>query len=238
PNTDLVIHVGDLINHANNDYEWAEWHAATAALNRTIPMIVTPGNHEYLKNLDGKKTQFSDYWVPGFPLPYAWEQGPYCMDYDFVRFIVLNSNTGLNTQAEWLDSVLTATRQEWAVIVSHHPIFSGAKDRQNKGLLENWLPVIEKHKNKIGLVLQGHDHTYARGGLEDRKSHDKEKPSYPVFTVAVAGDKYYPLFRQPWMDVSYDKTSSFQSISITRDKIRYKAYSETNKLMDYFEISK
>lgn len=237
PETDLVIHAGDLINHADNDYEWAEWHAAAASLNRSIPMITTPGNHEYLKNLDGRKVQLSAYWKPSFPFPYAWEQGPYYTDYEHVRFIVLNSNASLDKQGVWLDSVLTETKKTWTVILTHHPVFSGAKDRQNKGLLENWLPVIEKHQDKIGLVLQGHDHTYARGGLENRK-HDRNNPSNPVFTVTVVGDKYYPLYEQPWMDVSYDKTSSYQSIFITKDKIIYRAFSETNEKIDFFEINR
>ncbi len=237
PTADLVVHSGDLINHANNDYEWAEWHAASAPMNRSIPMITTPGNHEYLKDLEGKKVELSAYWKPSFPFPYAWEQGPYYIDYPLARFIVLNSNRSLDKQAVWLDSLLTETKQPWTVIVTHHPVFSGAKDRQNKGLLENWLPVIEKHQDKIGLVLQGHDHTYARGGLKSR-NNDVHKPSYPVFTVTVTGDKYYPLYKQSWMDVSYDKISSYQAITITKDKIIYKAFSETSELIDFFEIDR
>lgn len=237
PQTDLVIHAGDLINHANNDYEWAEWHAASAPLNRNIPTITTPGNHEYLKNLDGKKVQLSAYWKSTFPFPYAWEQGPYFMDYEHVRFIVLNSNASLDKQGLWLDSILTDTQKPWIVILTHHPIFSGAEDRQNEGLLENWLPVIEKHQDKIGLVLQGHDHTYARGGLENRRG-GPDKPSHPVFAVTVTGNKYYPLLKQPWMDVSYDKISSYQSIAITKDNIIYQAFSETGELIDFFEINR
>lgn len=235
-NVDFAIHAGDLINHANNDYEWAEWHAATAALNRSIPMITTPGNHEYLKNLEGKKVKFSDYWPPTFPFPYEWEQGPYVMDVGFVRFAVMNSNQDLDKQGKWLDSLLSETTQDWVVIVSHHPVFSGAKDRQNDGLLENWLPVIEKYKDKIGLVLQGHDHTYARGGLVG--AADLAKPAHPVLTVAVVGDKYYTLDRQDWMHVGYDRVSSFQHIVVTKKKIFYKAYSETGKLIDSFELRK
>lgn len=237
PKADLVIHAGDLINHANNDYEWAEWHAATETLNRTIPMIALPGNHEYLKNLEGSKVLLSDYWKPTFPFPYQWEQGPYYIDQGIVRFIAMNSNQDLHIQGRWLDSLLVQTAHRWTVVLTHHPVFSGAKDRQNKGLLENWLPVIEKHKDKVGLVLQGHDHTYARGGLANRKK-DAGRPSHPVFVVSVTGEKYYNLHRQPWMDVSYDKVSSYQLISITKDKILYRAYSETNQEIDAFEVEK
>lgn len=233
----LTVYIGDLINHADNDYEWSEWHTATGDINTTMPVIATPGNHEYLKDLDGRKARLSAYWTSTFPFPYTWDAGQFWLDFGFVRFIVLNSNEKLREQAGWLDSVLSNTKQDWVVLVSHHPVFSGAQNRINKGLQEHWLPVIRKHKEKIGLVLQGHDHTYARGGLPERDGN-QTNPSHPVFTVTVIGDKFYDLDRQPWMDVAYPDVSSYQYIELTKDKITYKAYSETNHLIDQFEIRK
>lgn len=233
----LAVYIGDLINHANNDYQWSEWHASTGDINSTMPVIATPGNHEYLKNLEGKKVKLSNYWTANFPYPYTWAAGQYYLDYGGVRFIVLNSNERLYEQGKWLDEILSETQKDWVVIVSHHPVFSGAKKRINKGLLENWLPVIEKYKDKIGIVLQGHDHTYARGGLKDRAG-TKECPSQPVFTVTVVGSKYYPLDRQDWMDVSYPETSAYQYIEFTKDKISYQSISQTGVLIDRFVIEK
>lgn len=233
----LAVYVGDLINHANNDYEWSEWHTATQNINSSIPVIATPGNHEYLKNLEGRKVQLSSYWVNTFPFPYEWDAGQFYLDYGFVRFVVMNSNDNIYEQGKWLDQVLSETTQDWVVIVSHHPVFSGAKNRGNKGLLENWLPIIKKYRHKIGLVLQGHDHTYARGGLEDRTG-TVENPNHPVFTVTVVGDKYYELEEQRWMDVSYNEVSTYQYIQITKNKIHYQSFSETNTLVDEFVITK
>lgn len=233
----LAVYVGDLVNHANNDYEWSEWHTATEDINSSIPVIATTGNHEYMKNLEGRKTGLSAYWTSVFPHPYTWDAGQYYLDYGFVRFIVMNSNDNLYEQGKWLEQILSETTKDWVVIVSHHPVFSGAKDRENKGLLENWLPVIQKHKNKIGLVLQGHDHTYARGGLENRQG-TKKNPTHPVFTVTVVGDKYYELEEQKWMDASYNEVSTYQYIQITKNKISYQSFSETNTLIDEFVITK
>ncbi len=233
----LAVYMGDLINHANNDYEWSEWHAATRGINSSIPVIATPGNHEYLKNLEGSKVQLSSYWTATFPFPYEWDAGQFYLDYGFVRFIVMNSNENIYEQGKWLDQVLSETTQDWVIIVSHHPVFSGAKNRENKGLMDNWLPVIKKHRNKIGLVLQGHDHTYARGGLENRTGTNNN-PTHPVFTVAVVGDKYYELEEQNWMDTSYNQVSTYQYIRVTKNEISYQSFSETNTLVDEFVITK
>jgi hypothetical protein len=47
PRAAFTLHAGDLINRANADAEWGEWHGAPAWVNATIPVVATPGNHEY-----------------------------------------------------------------------------------------------------------------------------------------------------------------------------------------------
>lgn len=235
-NSKLAVFTGDIIAHANNDYEWAEWHAASHDVKTTIPVIATPGNHEYSRDLERNKT-LSDYWNTTFSYPYAHKIGNFFLDYGFVRIVVLNSNEDVKEQGIWLDSLLSKTKQEWVIIATHYPIYSGAKGRTNKWLQENWLPIYEKYKNKIGIVLQGHDHTYARGSLENRKG-TPSKPSAPVFVISVMGEKRYELDRQDWMDVAYPDVSSYQYIEITKNKISYKSFCETNSLIDQFEITK
>lgn len=47
PRAAFTLHAGDLINRAQRDAEWGEWFAAPAWVNATIPVVPTPGNHEY-----------------------------------------------------------------------------------------------------------------------------------------------------------------------------------------------
>ena len=42
-----------------------------------MPVIATPGNHEYLKDLNGRKVQLSAYWTSTFPFSYTWDAGPF-----------------------------------------------------------------------------------------------------------------------------------------------------------------
>ncbi len=235
-NSKLAVFTGDIIAHANNDYEWAEWHAATHNVKTAMPVIATPGNHEYSRDLERNKT-LSNYWKTTFPYPYVHEAGNYYLDYGFVRIVVLNSNEDVKEQGIWLDNLLSQTKQDWVIIATHYPIFSGAKGRTNTWLQEQWLPIYEKYKHKIGIVLQGHDHTYARGGLLNRTG-TLARPSSPVLVMTVMGEKRYELAKQDWMDVAYPDVSSYQYIEITKNKITYKSFSETNTLIDQFEIVK
>jgi 3',5'-cyclic AMP phosphodiesterase CpdA len=53
PRAAFTLHAGDLINEDSFDAEWGEWHGAPAWVNGTIPVIATPGNHEYFRTHQG-----------------------------------------------------------------------------------------------------------------------------------------------------------------------------------------
>jgi hypothetical protein len=53
PRAAFTLHAGDLINEDAYDAEWGEWHGAPAWVNGTLPVIATPGNHEYFRANQG-----------------------------------------------------------------------------------------------------------------------------------------------------------------------------------------
>lgn len=57
PRAAFTLHAGDLINEDASDAEWGEWHGAPAWVNATIPVIATPGNHEYYRANPGPASE-------------------------------------------------------------------------------------------------------------------------------------------------------------------------------------
>lgn len=57
PRAAFTLHAGDLINRATRDAEWGEWFGAPAWVNATIPVIATPGNHEFSNEGAGPESQ-------------------------------------------------------------------------------------------------------------------------------------------------------------------------------------
>lgn len=57
PRAAFTLHAGDLINEDASDAEWGEWHDAPAWVNATIPVIATPGNHEYFNEGAGPENE-------------------------------------------------------------------------------------------------------------------------------------------------------------------------------------
>ena len=55
PRAAFTLHAGDLVDEHYMDAQWGEWHQAPDWVNGTIPVIATPGNHEYLNDSQRKR---------------------------------------------------------------------------------------------------------------------------------------------------------------------------------------
>lgn len=240
PKARFILHAGDLINNANADAQWGEWHQAGGWVNSMVPSIPTPGNHEYAKRTEDGPREISGHWRPQYALP---ENGPkgleescYYLDYQGVRIISLNSNERQEEQAAWLDGVLADNPNRWTVLTFHHPMYSAARNRDNPTLRNIWLPVLDKHR--VDLVLQGHDHTYARSKNLRTGVNVRDGESGTVYVVSVSGPKMYDLKREPWMQRAAEDTQLYQILSVDGDRLRYEARTVTGEVYDAFDLMK
>lgn len=243
PKARFIIHAGDLVNRANRDAEWGEWFGAGGWVNGMVPSVPSPGNHEYDRvGQPGSPRELSHHWRPQFTLP---EDGPpglsetvYSIDYQGLRIISLNSNERQADQVSWLEARLQNNPNPWTVVTFHHPIYSAAQNRDNKPLRELWEPVFRRYR--VDLVLQGHDHTYARSGLRNLPSgmSTQDPRNGTVYVVSVSGPKMYNLEREPWMRRAAADTQLYQVITVDGDRLRYQARAANGELYDAFELQK
>lgn len=245
PKAQFLLHAGDLINRSNSDAEWGEWHLAGGWLNAMTPNIMTPGNHEYSKVGPQLAYTLSDHWKPQFALP---ENGPadlletaFFIDFQGTRIISLNSNEKILEQVPWLEQTLSSRDSSirWIIVTFHHPIYSSAKNRDNKEIRQAWQPILDKYK--VDLVLQGHDHAYARSGLINGTTGVAAKgQSGTVYVVSVSGPKMYDVSKplRPEFQRVAEDTQLFQIISVDGDELRYQALTATGQPYDRFTLKK
>ena len=256
PDASFIIHAGDLINNAHNERQWHEWFTAGGWIHRMLPSISTPGNHEYSYRTPEEREQrireLSVQWQPQFNLP---ENGiadlpetNYFLDYQGVRFISLNSNKMVEEQVSWLDSILSDNPNRWTIATFHHPIYSASERRNNLKLRNLWKPLFDKHR--VDLVLQGHDHSYARGRSELPEENqvagmNARDYSGTMYVVSVSGGKMYKLRPDGWegfgdavRDRGAENTQLFQLVSINGDQLSFEAYTATGELYDAFDLIK
>jgi len=251
PDARFIVHAGDLVNNAHNEQQWQEWFDAGGWIHGTIGAFPIPGNHEY-RNLtpEASERSLSLQWKHQFTLP---ENGPegleetaYFMDYQNMRIIGLNSNVDHQKQAKWVEKLLSETDKDWKIVTFHHPLFSASDGRDNKEWRELMKPIFDKYE--VDLVLQGHDHSYARGRVSPNENvldgvNMRDKTG-TVYVVSVSGGKMYGLRKNAWegyeaqRDRAAENTQLFQVITIENDKLSFESYTAVGELYDAFDLIK
>jgi hypothetical protein len=239
PNAAFILHAGDLIDEATIDEEWKDWFYAGGWVHASVPCLATPGNHEY--DEVGDKKTLSTFWKPQYANP---ENGPaglersaYYIDYQGARIVSLNSNERIAEQAAWLDRVLAANPNRWAIVTFHHPIYSTALGRNNPEVRQQWQPILQKHN--VALVLQGHDHTYGRTNVPTGATQQDPR-SGTMYVVSVSGPKMYRLGPETaaTMPRRAEYTQLYQIVHVSPQRIRFEAFTATGEPYDVFEITK
>ncbi|WP_226390080.1 purple acid phosphatase family protein [Penaeicola halotolerans] len=244
PKANFMLHAGDLINGYQINQEWDEWFYAGSFIHGMIPSIVTPGNHEYYG--PNRRGQLNPYWQATFSLPAngpaGFEETVYYIDYQGVRIIsldsyrIIGSEVDRQVQAEWLKKVLENNPNKWTIITFHHPVYSTARGRDNKELRDSFKPIFDAYK--VDLILQGHDHTYARGNNAPIGVQTQDQWTGTMYVVSVSGPKMYEHGEDAWWDKGIMQTQLYQLISIDGDELKYNAYKVTGELFDHFTLRK
>lgn len=243
PDANFWLFVGDLINYGTVDDEWGELFYGFGWISRVTPMMMLPGNHEYPDPRFHKgENLLLHLWRPHFTLP---ENGPdgleetaYFIDYQGVRFVMLNGNEKLEEQVQWLDRILSKNPQQWTIAAIHQPLYSTSKWRDNKQLQERFAPVLDKYS--VDLVLQGHDHTYCRTYKVRAGARVAGNGIGTVYVISTSGPKTYPVHKryEHLMEKHGTGRQLFQVISVDKKRLRYESYDALGKLYDDFELEK
>lgn len=67
----------------------------------------------------------------------------------------------MDKQLTWMDSVLTAAKEDWVLVVGHHPIFADTKksDTERLDMEKRVDTILRKHRN-VNMYLCGHIHNF------------------------------------------------------------------------------
>lgn len=252
PNASFVIHAGDLINLAHRDQEWAEWYKAGGFIHSQWTAIPAVGNHEFIPLAKDEPRKLAIQWRPQFTLPVEEELAPelhetvYTVDYQDLRVIVLNSNDMLEAQTEYLEKQLKNSTAKWKIVTCHHSVFSPAKGRNFQFARDHWKPLLDKYS--VDLVLNGHDHTYARGHVPVRTADANESDGLgTVYITSVSGPKQYALDLEQMKtyaaegyqpDQTAEQTQFYQVITIEDNTLTYVAYTAIGEEYDRAVITK
>lgn len=143
-----------------------------------IPWYAVAGNHEYRGNTQAcvDYAKVSARWnMPGRYYTFVLEA-----DGDITLRVVMLDTTPLmdkyrndckypdaalsdrDRQLAWADSVLTAAKEDWVMVVGHHPVYADTpKNNSERDDMQKYLnTVLLRHKDKVDMYLCGHIHNF------------------------------------------------------------------------------
>ena len=255
PDASFVIHAGDLVDSAHKDNEWAQWFKAGGFIHSQWTAIPVVGNHEF-QRFDGYEgtlpRRLSIQWRPQFTLPVEenldekLHETVYSVEYQDILVLVLNSTGYLEEQTEYIREKLTNSDAKWKIVTNHHSVFSPAEGRDFEYARKVWKPMFEKYG--VDLVLNGHDHTYARGHTPVKSQNVNESGIFKtLYVTSVSGPKQYKIDKVKIKNYEVDgyksdkmgeETQFFQVINIDNNKLTYSAYTTLGDLYDRAIITK
>ena len=65
-------------------------------------------------------------------------------------------------QLAWIDSTLNAAKEEWVMVVGHHPMYAETKKDlvEQEDMQKRLLPILQRYKSKVAMYLCGHIHNF------------------------------------------------------------------------------
>ncbi len=230
PDAQFWALAGDIIERPIDAY-WEYWMKGMTHIAPSIPLVATPGNHEYMKGIVGT---VDPRWEHTFAAPRNGAEGDTGQSYYFetpeLCFVVLNSNVWGNPialwqQYRWAKKVLSSSDKKWKMALFHHPTYALKKGRSNS-LVHRPFKYLFEHYG-VQLVLQGHDHGYSRSSTHG---------GTPLYFVSSCSPKVYEAEKKPIHDKIGEGLHLVQHIEIVGDTLHYKSYQIDGTLFDWVEV--
>ena len=200
PDTEFLVCGGDLTERPTDAY-WGETFETLDSVGQSVPVLTITGNHDYLKGivcqLERRFSLIHSYFLDSM----VGENQVFTVRYKNVQLFCLDSNREffyLWTQRRWLEEQLEKSRAKWKIVVLHHPLYSIRSSMNN--LIQRWMfnDIICEHE--VDVVLQGHEHAYARmttssqpSTLNSKLSTLNSQLSPPIYTVSHCSPKSYRI---------------------------------------------
>ncbi len=228
PKAKFIVHGGDVVENGNVEAQW-NWllgHSQQSLLNTTI--LIAAGNHDnnknaFIEHFDIKPADSDTNTTTG---------AYYSVNYGNTHYVVLNTNENSTIyadfspeQIQWLKDDVAKARTagaKWIIVNMHKGPYTTANHATDSDIMgatgTRTLVAPIMADLGIDLVLQGHDHIYARSKpikngaasptnkitemLNGRKIEYSVRPNGTIFLIpATAGAKVY--YKNKKIDPSY-----------------------------------
>ena len=229
PDVQFYLFGGDLIERSHDRY-WNEFFSSMDSVSQTTPIVAVPGNHEYIKGLSGYLEERFALVFPYFQHKVAGDANHvFTFNYKDAQFFLLDSNKGilnLFEQRKWLRRELEQSTARWKIVVLHHPVYSIRGRINNLFIRMLFNPVVKKFG--ADLILQGHEHGYARMADGDSRA--------PLYIISHNSPKTYKHTLNNKIQKYAKDSRYYQRIDIGMDTLKLRVFDLQDSLIDKVDV--
>jgi len=224
---------------STEDYQWiSSFENVYRCHSLQIPWYLVLGNHDYQGSVQAEidYTNVSRRWT--MPDRYYTEvlngvrflfvdTSPFVKDYyprTFQYTDLIDQDT--TRQLQWIDSVLSVSKEKWKIVVGHHPVYSVGNHGGEPELQKNLRQLLEKYK--VQLYLAGHDHN-----LQSLRPKDSEVS----YLISGGGAEETPVNKKASMARFAESTSGFMVAALKADTLDVYFIDKNGKLIYKEHIS-
>ena len=222
PEINFLVSPGDQINEPAEDQSAEKIHLQetqyagylSAKALRSLPEASSIGNHDSMTT--GYQNHFN------VPNPFTEEANPtkaghgYYYTYGNALFIVINANNYNAADHEALikKAIKAHPNTKWRIVVMHQDIYGTGLDHSDSdGILMRTQLTPIYDANKIDVVLQGHDHTYAR--TYQLSSDGKQHASFDEYKVKGQQGQHHNVLNEALKDSTKKDAYESQNLCYT-----------------------
>lgn len=218
----LILSLGDQVDAISDSLKRAGQLTMFTA-EQSVPIATIRGNHE--KN---------DHYLAHYGFPHA-DGANYYFLHKGVLFIALDTeNSNAQYHIDFIKKALAAETYDWSILLMHRGLYSLRKSSAGDkiGALRTELSDFIVKETDIALVLNGHEHYYAR-------------TQYPgkLFLTATTctGAKYYvpDYLSAPWKDVVLESpTPLYTVMDVTSNQLVLTTYDFEGNTVDTVSVGR
>ncbi|WP_217588274.1 metallophosphoesterase, partial [Lentibacillus saliphilus] len=237
PDTQFVLHAGDIVEEGDRLSQWELFKDASQGLADQLPLMMVLGNHDVYG--DGANIFKNLYAYP--------QNGPdgkdnfvYSFDYSNVRFIMLNSEFGvqdMKEQEEWIREEIASAGDKWTIVMFHRSPYKSNPKRGDDATMSVFAPLLEELD--VDLVLSGHDHAYMRSHPMKNGEVQPDGKGTQYVIGGSAGPKFYPGSSEDYIDFVFAEDKQvYTAIEIDQKNLVMDTYTIDDELVESFTMTK
>jgi hypothetical protein len=232
PEARFIVHNGDMTENPNDAQGWKWLFGQASKWLTRVPLMPVAGNHD---EISGDASAFASHFlVPENGAEGAAPGTTYSFDYGFAHIVVLNTESKIKRQTEWLREDLRKNTKPWTIVAMHRPAYGG--NQYDK--IEDWIHVFDEFG--VDLVLQGHNHEYSRS-YPLRNGQIAQDGKGTVYVVTnTSGPKFNELKKDKFYHAVHSQPNkqTFAGITVSDNTLVYTAYTVDGRRLDEFTLER